>query len=150
MSVDESPAPDSGASAPVQWSFNPWRERPLRSGVAALFALGLCALVLASRESWVLSVALCLAAVTTLSPALTPLECRVDDDGVARRGPLGWERRRWSDLKRAALRRGGLSVSPYARRHWLDETRGLYLPLPSAIRDALAPSITPHLQRHGF
>jgi hypothetical protein len=74
----------------------------------------------------------------------------VDDDGVARRGPLGWERRRWSDLKRAALKRGGLSVSPYARRHWLDETRGLFLPLPTAFRDALTPSIAPHLQRHGF
>ena len=150
MSADESRAPAAGAHAPVQWSFNPWRERPLRSWLAALFALGLCALVLASRESWLLSVALCVVAVATLSPALSPLECRVDDDGVARRGPLGWERRRWSDLRRAVLGRGGLIVSPYARRHWLDETRGLYLPLPSAIREALAPSIAPHLQRHGF
>ena len=135
---------------PVEWSFNPWRERPARSALAALLALGLCVLVLSWRESIVLSAALCMAAVASLSPLLTPLECRVDHDGVARRGPLGWERRRWSEIRRAVLRRAGLLVSPYAAPHWLDGTRGLYLPLPAATREALAPSIAPHLQRHGF
>jgi len=154
MSAAERPAPPASvvtATAPsVEWSFNPWRERPLRSAAAALIALGLCVLVLAARESWVLSLALCVAALATLSPALTPLQCRVDDDGVARRGPLGWERRRWSEVRRAVLKRGGLSVSPYAKRHWLDETRGLHLPLPAASREALAPRVAPHLDCHGL
>lgn len=134
----------------VEWSFNPWRERPARSVVAAAVALGLCLMVLAWRESAVLSVALCMAAVMSLSPALTPLMCRVDDQGVARRGALGWERRRWSDLRRAVLRRAGLRVSPYAKPHWLDGTRGMVLPFPAAAGESLVPSIAPHLHRHGF
>ncbi|MGH3054255.1 MAG: hypothetical protein ACRDL7_04670, partial [Gaiellaceae bacterium] len=142
--------PAAAPVPPVEWSFNPWRERPARSAAALMVALGCCLVVLVGRESWVLSVALCMAAVATLSPALTPLACRIDDDGVARRGPLGWERRRWSELRRAVLKRAGLRVSPYATRHWLDETRGLFLPLPSAASDALVPSIAPHLARHGF
>lgn len=155
MSAGENTTPAPGAdalplAAPVEWSFNPWRERPGRSAAAALLALGLCVLVLAWRESVVLSAAVCLAAVASLSPALTPLACRVDDDGVAKRGPLGWERRRWIDLRRAALRPRGLRVSPYRTRHWLDETRGMFLPLPSSSSATLAPSIEPHLHRHGF
>ena len=155
MSVGAGVAPpvDAAAAAnapPVEWSFNPWRERPARSAVAMLLALGLCLVVLAWRESVVLSAALCLAAVATLSPALSPLECRVDEDGVARRGPLGWERRRWSEIRRAVLRRAGLRVSPYRTPHWLDETRGLFLPLPSTNSATLTPSIEPHLQRHGL
>jgi hypothetical protein len=154
MSAAEHVSPADSASIPaappVEWSFNPWHERPALSAVAAALAFGFCMIVLAWRESLVLSSAICLAAVATLSPALTPFACRVDDEGVARRGPLGWERRRWSDVRRAVLRRAGLRVSPYTSRHWLDETRGLFLPLPSAASDALAPSIEPHLHRHGF
>jgi hypothetical protein len=147
-----SPASGSVASLTpaVEWSFNPWRERPARSAATTALALGLCLLVLAWRESVVLSAALCMAAVATLSPALSPLECRVDEEGVARRGPLGWERRRWSEIRRAALRRAGLRVSPYASPSWLDETRGLFLPLPASSSEALAPAIAPHLHRHGF
>jgi hypothetical protein len=155
MSVGAGLAPPSddaviAIAPPVEWSFNPWRERPARSVAATVLALGLCLLVLAWRESVVLSGALCLAAVATLSPALSPLECRVDEEGVARRGPFGWERRRWSDIRRAVLRRAGLLVSPYRSRHWLDATRGLYLPLPSSATETLTPSIEPYLHRHGF
>lgn len=155
MSVAEGLAPSAAHAAdppatPVEWSFNPWHERPARAWVAALLALGLCLLVLAWRESVVLSIALCLAGVTTLSPALTPLSCRVDEDGVAKRGPFGWERRRWSELRRAALGSHGLSVSPYASRHWLDQTRGLFLPLPAGPAPGLESAIRPHLARHGL
>jgi hypothetical protein len=143
-----------GATLPlapaVQWSFNPWREAPARAAATAVVALALCFVILAWREAMVLSAALCVAAVAALSPALTPLECRVDEDGIARRGPLGWERRRWSDIRRAVLGRRGLLVSPYTSPHWLDETRGLRLPLPAATGATLSPAIATMLRRHGL
>jgi hypothetical protein len=142
------PAP--AGEAPLEWSFNPWRERPGAAALAAVLTLGLCVIVLAARQSFVLTVALCLAAAGALAPALTPLYCRVDESGLARRGPLGWERRIWSEIRRAALRAGGLFLSPYAERHWLDPYRGMFLPLPRAERERLSAALRPRLERHGL
>ena len=63
-------------------------------------------------------------------PLSLPRSAAWTTQGVARRGALGWDRRRWSDLRRAVLRRAGLLVSPYARPHWLDADARLVLPFP--------------------
>ena len=143
-------AQDAGAVAPVEWRFNPWRERPGRAALAAVLIFGLCLLVIGARESFVLTVALCLAAAGAFAPALSPFTCRVDESGIARRGPLGWERRAWTETRRAIQRRSGLFVSPYAAHSWLDPYRGLFLPIPSRGGEALAGSIRGHLERHGL
>jgi hypothetical protein len=137
-------------SAPIEWSFNPWRERPRVAALAAIFALGCCLLVIGAHVSFVLTLGLCVAAAGSLSPSLTPLMCRVSADGVARRGPLGWEKRAWSEIRRTVLSGAGLLVSPFAKRNALDPYRGLFLPLPAATGAQLAQRIRPYLERHGF
>jgi hypothetical protein len=128
----------------VDWVYDPWRERPRMAAAAALCALALCALVLALRLPFVLAAGLCVAGVSSFSPALTPFECRLDPDGAARRGPLGWERRRWADVRRAEEVPAGVLLSPYPSRHWLDGPRGLLLPLPSERRAELVRAIARH------
>ena len=74
--------------------------------------------------------------------------------GVARRGPLGWERRRWSDLRRAALRRARAAASRrIARATGSTTTRGSFLPLPSIVgaRRCASPRSSAHAgTRHGL
>lgn len=134
----------------LEWKINPWRERPGAAALAAVLALGLCVLVIQARQSFVLTVALCLAGAGALAPAIAPQRCRLDADGAARRGPLGWERRVWGELRRAAIRGAGVFVSPYARRHWLDPYRGLMLPLPERGRAELVQEVRGILARHGL
>jgi hypothetical protein len=136
------------ATASVEWSYNPWRERPRLALVAVLFAAGGCALVISFRESWVLTVGLAIAMVASLAPLFTPARCRVGDDDVARKGPFGWARRPWRDVRRARLTPGGLLVSPYAAPHWLDLHRALFLPLPSATREPLTTELQNRLSAH--
>jgi hypothetical protein len=124
-------------SAAVVWAFDPWRERPRAAASAAFAALALCALVVSLHLPFVPSVALCLACVGVLAPALSPAQCRLDGDGAARQGPLGWERRPWSAIRRIDAVPAGLLVSPYASPHWLDGPRALILPAPRARRDEL-------------
>jgi hypothetical protein len=134
----------------LEWSFNPWRDRPLAAGAGALMALGICLVVAGLGEPLLLRLALCLAVLATVSPVLSPARCRVDDAGVQKRGPLGTERRPWEALRRAAPRPAGLLVSPYPRPHWLDAYRGLLLPLPSRGRDVLMADLRRRLDDHGL
>ena len=135
---------------PLEWEFNPWRERPGRAALAAVLMLGLCLLVVGTRESLILTAALCLAAAGAFAPALAPLRCRMDESGPARRGPLGWERRAWRELRRAVQRPAGVFLSPYAARHWLDPYRGIFLPIPSCGGESVGASIRRHLECHGL
>ena len=137
-------------AAALEWSFNPWRDRPIAAGAGALLTLGICLVVAGMGEPLFLRVALALAVLGALSPALSPARCRVDEQGVSRRGPLGTIRRPWAALRRAATRPAGLLVSPYPRPHWLDAYRGLLLPLPARGRDALLADLRRHLDDHGL
>lgn len=135
--------------APLEWRYNPWRERPLLAATALAFALGSLALLVSLGESWVLTIGLGTAAVASFAPLFTVAHCRVADGEVARRGPLGWARRPWAVVRRARLTRRGLLVSPYAEPHWLDVHRALYLPLPAAAAE-LADELQRELSAHGF
>ncbi|MGH7730825.1 MAG: PH domain-containing protein [Candidatus Eiseniibacteriota bacterium] len=137
-------------SVPLEWSFNPWRERPLAAIAAALMTLGMCLLIASLGEPPLVRVILGIAVLGTLSPVLSPARCRVDDEGVAMRGPFGTARRRWSDLKRVAARPAGVMVSPYARPHWLDPFRGLLLPMPERERETLLDELRGRLDAHGL
>jgi len=145
-----SPSPPDVPEQALEWGFNPWRERPGAAALAVVVILGLCLLVIGARQSLVLTLALCLAGAGTLAPAVAPQRCRMDAGGAARRGPLGWERRMWGEVRRAALRGAGVFLSPYSQRHWLDPYRGLFLPLPSHGDASLREDIRRRLNRHGL
>jgi hypothetical protein len=131
------------------WSYDPWRERPAVAWGACVTAVGLCVLVLMWRESFLVSVALCLYCLAALSPALMPVECGFDADGPARRGWLGWERRRWPEVRRIEALPAGALVSPYPQRHFLDSARAMVLPMPSRQRAELMALLEGEWRRHG-
>jgi hypothetical protein len=134
----------------LEWTFNPWRERPGLATLAGVLALGMCAILVTLGESTLVTAALAIAAIASLSPALAPARCRVDAQGAARGGPFGWQRRPWSDVRRAVARPAALVLSPYASRHWLDPYRALFLPLPALERDRLLTQLRPVLAHHGL
>ena len=138
------------SAIPLEWSFNPWRDRPGAAVAAALMSIGLCLVIASLHEPPLTRIILGVAVIGTLSPVLSPARCRVDDDGVQMRGPFGTARRRWSDLRRVAQRPAGLLLSPYARPHWLDPYRGLLLPMPAREREGLLAALRDRLDAHGL
>jgi hypothetical protein len=137
-------------TAPLEWSFNPWRDRPLAAVAAALMTVGMCLVVATLVEPPLVRVVLGLAVLGTLSPALSPARCRVDENGIETRGPFGVARRRWSELRRVSPRPAGVLVSPYARPHWLDPYRGVLLPMPARGREGLLAALRGRLEAHGL
>ena len=135
---------------PLEWSFNPWRDRPLAAVAASLMTVAMCLVIASLGEPPLVRLLLGLAVLGTLSPVLSPARCRVDDDGIQMRGPFGTARRRWSELRRVATRPAGVLLSPYARPHWLDPYRGLLLPIPSRGHEGLLADLRGRLAAHGL
>ena len=152
MTATASPALSTTATSAgeaVVWRYDPWRERPRVAVLAAVSSLGLCLLVLSLRLPFVLGGALCLSSVAAFAPALARVECRLDATGCARHGLLGWERRRWEEVRRAEALPAGVLISPFAARHWLDSTRAMLLPLPSGSRSQLLAALARFREPHG-
>lgn len=149
-SPDASPATTATPTGEaVVWAFDPWVEQPRTAVLAALCAAFMCALVVSARLPFLLGVALAILCVASLSPALTPVECRIDGRGAARRGLLGWQRRRWEDVRRVDQPSAGVLLSASARRTWLDGTRAMVLPMPAARRDELRATVHELRSAHG-
>ena len=149
------PSPDLAdevASAPeplpVEWTWSPWRERPVRAAIALAFTVFAFALVSQLTASAVLAVLMALAIAGTLAPLLIPSRCRIDASGVALHGPFGWERRAWSDVKRARPGRDAFVVSPFSTPRRLDAFRALVLPIPDRDRDSVLAGVRTHCERH--
>jgi len=135
---------------PLEWSFNPWRDRPggaVAAGACGAFA---CVAVASLDLPPLVTLGLGIAIVGSLSPLLSPARCRVDDGGVWRRRTFVIERRAWSEIKRCVPRAAGLLVSPYPIPHWLDRYRSLLLPIPRRQRDRVMADLREQLARHGF
>ena len=152
-SAGSAPGTAPGGTPPValEWTVSPWRENRLAATGAALVALGLWLLLVRLLPGDRLTASLLgVLLLASLAPGLAPTHCRVDGEGAARRVLLGWERRRWSEIRRARLAAGGLFVSPLARPGRLDRFRGLFLPLPggdtgaATLREALRRELSEH------
>jgi hypothetical protein len=139
--VSLSPASSPDASQGVQWAFDPWTERPRAAGVAALAVLAMWLMI--AWAALPALVALLLGAFTALPllPAFVPASCRVGPAGAERRGLLAVVRRSWADVRRIEDVPVGVLLSPYAKRHWLDATRALTLPMPGAQRGELRAAV---------
>lgn len=139
-------------TGPLEWSFNPWRDRPRAAIAAAVLGLLGCLVVTRLGETALFDLSLCAALLGSLAPLLSPAHVRVDEQGIALRGPFGVERRPWEALRRAVEQPAGWLVSPYARPSRLDRFRGLLLPLPSRPdeRESLRTRLREHLRHHGL
>lgn len=134
----------------VEWSYNPWRDRPGRAAVALVAALACCLLATSLGLPAIPTLILCVVCVATLAAGFVPVRCRLDDAGVLRRS--GWfaERRPWEELRRAVRRADGVWLSPYRSRHWLDGYRALFLPFPAGAKAPARETLDQILEHHGL
>ena len=137
-------------SAPLEWSFNPWRERPTASALTLAVTAAIALFLWSTGVPPLAVVGLAMATAGSFAPLLVPARCRVDDQGVAHRGAFGWERRAWTEIRRVARVRGGLLVSPFEHPRRFDSFRALLLPMPRVDRPHLTAEVAPHLSRHGL
>ena len=136
-------APASPQDAPpgVEWTFDPWTERPGAAGVAALAVLAMWLVIATAGLPGVVALLLGAFAALPLLPAFVPASCRVGPGGAERRGLLAGARRSWADVRRIEDVPVGVLLSPYSRRHWLDASRALTLPMPGARRGELRAAV---------
>lgn len=131
----------------------PWRVSAAIAACALAGAVAMAFLVgrLLPREP-VAATLLAGATLAVLAPGFLPIHCRVDADGVARRGLLAWERRSWAEIREVRLGARGLFVSPYPGTGRLERLRGLFLPLPGGLpgRDSLLERLRQEAARHGL
>ena len=142
------PGIDLSPSAVVEWTFDPWRDRPVAASVAVLAVLLMWLLIASFRLPWVLALAQGVLVAAPLLPAFVPATCRVAPEGAARRGLFGWGHRSWLDVRRIDEVPIGVLLSPYAKRHWLDATRGLTLPMPRPRRAELSTFVLAAWRSH--
>jgi hypothetical protein len=142
--------PPKGAAAPLEWTFNPWRQDHRIAVVGAIVA-GAVAILIAGFELPPLAVfGLTLAFLASIHSAILPTRCRVDEEGVARRLAFVWERRPWGAIRRACLERHGLYVSTLSHRSALTPFRSLWLPVPRTGAPTLLEELRRRLADHGL
>jgi len=139
--------PEGGSA--VEWTFDPWHERPRTAVVAGLAVLAFWAVILTSRLPQLLELALGAMASLSLLPAIVPAACRAAEDGATRSMLLSLSRRGWGDVRRVEDVPVGVLLSPFAERHWLDATRALTLPMPAARRTELRSHVRRLWGAHG-
>ena len=121
----------------LEWTFDPWRERPAAAAVALAAVLAFWLAIVWLRFPLVIAVALGAMAAAPLLPAFVPAACSVSAVGASRRGLLVTVRRAWRDVRRIDDVPVGVLLSPFARRGWRDSTRALTLPMPAPRRAEL-------------
>ena len=134
----------------LEWSYNPWRDRPGRAAAALVAALACCLLATSLGLPGIPTLILCVVCVATLAAGFVPVQCRLDESGVVRKS--GWlaERRAWDQLRRAVRRTDGVWLSPYRSHHWLDAYRALFLPFPAGTGAPARETLDQILERHGL
>lgn len=114
----------------LEWTYNPWRERPGRALAGCAGAVSFCGVILLLGLPLVMAVALAIAAVAPLAIVCLPMRLRLDESGASRRcGPLA-ETRSWQRVRRVVRHREGVLLTPFRARSWLDAYLGFFLPFP--------------------
>ena len=142
--------PTSASEAPLEWSYNPWRQNAAGAVAGTLVILLVWAILTSLRLVPVMGALLMLVFAFSLGPAYLVAHCRVDDAGVGRRIVFGWDRRAWTELRRAVTTRDGLFVSPVPEPGLRASFRGLWLPVPIGERLRLLPELRRRVAQHGL
>jgi len=111
----------------LEWRAHPARER-LRATAAVVAFLGaaLAIVWIALRDPFSVALALVLLA-GTLAPWFLPTSFRVDAEGAAATRAGVSRRRRWEEVRSVYVDARGVTLSPFARRSWLEPYRAMRL-----------------------
>lgn len=140
--------PPHAPGGAIEWVFDPWRERPRRTALQLVVALGLVVLVAASGLPWPVGLVLGVAVAVRVARDAFPARCRVDDSGVAVHGPLGWEHRAWERVTRVRTLPGGLLVLTRRLPGPLAEVGALWLPVGGRDHEDVLGRLQPLLGHH--
>ena len=97
--------PPEGAEAPLEWTFNPWRQDVRNAAVGTVLAIAVLGLIAGFGLPPLAIAVMAAIFLATVHPAILPTRCRVDGEGVARRLAFVWSRRPWNGIRRARLGR---------------------------------------------
>jgi hypothetical protein len=119
----------------LRWTAHPARRRPQDVFLVAAVVLGSAWAVMVTLGSPLLAALASVFLLASVAPFLFPTHYVLDDVGVESRRLWTRRRRAWADLRRLEIGPGAALVSPFARRTWMDRTRGMLLYLDGADRD---------------
>ncbi len=112
----------------LEWSVWPARERPWAAAVllASLAVLGV--LIAQGTGDRVLGVAAPVFILVSVGSFIAKTHYRLTPESIEVRA-LGVARARpWTEMRRATVDRGGVFLSPFEKRSWLEAYRGVRLP----------------------
>ena len=125
----------------LAWTAHPARRRPRDLALVAAVLLLTTGAVLVSFESLFMTALAAVIVVLSIGSFLFPTHYRLSEEGIEERR-LGMRRaRRWADLRRLEIGRGAALVSPFARKSWLDRSRGFLLLFDGADRQAVVAEL---------
>ena len=125
----------------LAWTAHPARRRPRELALVAAVLFLTTGAVLVSFESLVMTGLAAVIVLVSIATFLFPTHYRLTDEGVEERR-LGLRRaRRWADLRRLEIGPGAALVSPFARKSWLDRSRGFLLLFDGADRQAVVDEL---------
>ena len=125
----------------LAWTAHPARRRPRDLALVAAALFLTTGAVLVSFESLFMTALAAVIVVLSIGSFLFPTHYRLSEEGIEERR-LGMRRaRRWADLRRLEIGRGAALVSPFARKSWLDRSRGFLLRFDGADRQAVVAEL---------
>jgi len=131
----ESPAIDATR---LEWRAHPARERGRVTAALVAFLGAVVAFVwVAFRDPFGVALAVALFA-GTLAPWFLPTSFRVDADGAAATRAGVARRRRWDEIRSVYVDARGVTLSPFARRSWLEPYRAMRLLFAGNAADVVA------------
>jgi hypothetical protein len=140
---------DPGVTAPLEWVFRPWHDRPGMAwgAVGGILASGL--LVAAVELPSLIKTALVAFMGIALEPAYLASRFRVDEAGLERSTRLGTIRLPWRSARRWRRHRLGLEVGDGSRA-WVPAVgRRLRLFIPDRERDRVLAALDERRRAHG-
>lgn len=112
----------------LEWSVWPARERPWAAGVLVVSLLVLGVLIEQGTGDKVLGAAAPVFVLLSVGSFIAKTSYRLTRESIEVRA-LGVVRTRpWSEMRRATVDRGGVFLSPFEKRSWLEAYRGMRLP----------------------
>ncbi len=124
----EAGVPAEDARETLEWSVWPARDRPWAAAVLLASLLVLGVLIAEGTGDRVLGVAAPAFILVSVGSFVARTHYRLTSESIEVRA-LGVSRARpWGEMRRATLDRGGIFLSPFEKRSWLEAYRGVRLP----------------------
>jgi hypothetical protein len=115
----------------LSWTVHRARETPIRTAAAAVFILAFVAFSWAVFGPMLGSLAV-VVLFLALNTYFLPVTYTFTDKGIEVDKRLFTARYEWKQFRRWFRTTGGIVISPFSRKNYLDNFRGVHLMLPSA------------------